>query len=157
NTRLYLSSKPNEPLFAIASFSGIKSNPALYTEMSRMNSYVDAFKQFITQRVGPKDAVAKLTLVGDRSLNGNAGREYKIALADRAGVVQVYSTRKRFYAVLFLSNTTQKADAIRDRFLSSFILPEKVEPSANVASQTQNQEVMPEVGPAKTDDKATTE
>src|SRR6476646_2989829 len=46
-TRLYLSTAPNSPVFAVVSLSGIKSNPALYSDMERMNSYVDAFKKFL--------------------------------------------------------------------------------------------------------------
>src|ERR1700694_1137514 len=44
NTSIYISQVPNGPVFAVVSLSGIKSNPALYTEAERLNSYVDAFK-----------------------------------------------------------------------------------------------------------------
>lgn len=130
NTRTYVSRLPSGAVFAIVSLSGIKSNPALYTEMQRINSYVDAFKDFFAPKVR-KGAVAKLTLVGEKTLQGNAGREYRITLGDLTGTAQVYATRKRFYAIVYLN--TKKNDAIQEQFLSSFVLPEK----SNSAS-TQN-------------------
>src|SRR5215210_8665901 len=39
NFRLYLSKTQGGPVFAVVSLSGIKSNPALYSEMQRVNSY----------------------------------------------------------------------------------------------------------------------
>jgi hypothetical protein len=123
NTRLYLSATEKGPVFAVMSLSGIKSNPALYTEFQRLNSYVDAFKTFFPAKVRGKDAVAKLTLVGDKTLNGNAGREYKVVIGDLSGTAQTFATRKRFYAVVVLN--TKKDDALSGRFLSSFYLPER--------------------------------
>ena len=133
NTRTYLSSSPAGPVFAVVSLSGIKSNPALYTEMQRINSYVDAFKNLFAPKVR-KDAVAKLTLVGDKTLQGNAGREYRITIADLAGTAQVFATRKRFYSMVYLN--TKKDDAIQEQFLSSFVLPDKIDgPPEKVASE----------------------
>jgi TonB family protein len=124
NSRLYLSASPKGPVFAVLSLSGIKSNPAAYTEMERLNSYVDAFKNLFPSKVRGKDAVARLTLVGNKVLNGHAGREYGITVADLSGTLKVFATRKRFYAVVFLD--TKKDEALQERFLSSFLLPEKV-------------------------------
>ncbi|MCA1607006.1 MAG: hypothetical protein LC775_16400, partial [Acidobacteria bacterium] len=45
HSRTYLSQVPNGPTLAVVSLAGIKSNPALYTETQRVNSYVDAFKK----------------------------------------------------------------------------------------------------------------
>jgi TonB family protein len=122
NTRTYISRLPSGAVFAIVSLSGIKSNPALYTEMQRINSYVDAFKDLFATKVR-KGAVAKLTLVGEKSLQGNAGREYRMTLGDLNGTAQVYATRKRFYSIVYLN--TKKDDAVQEQFLSSFVLPEK--------------------------------
>lgn len=122
NTRTYISKSQPGPVFAVVSLSGIKSNPALYTEMQRVNSYVDAFKTLFAPKVR-KDAVAKLTLVGAKTLQGNAGREYRISIGDLTGTAQVFATRKRFYSVVYLN--TKKEDAIQEQFLSSFLLPEK--------------------------------
>jgi TonB family protein len=134
NTRMYISSRPAGPVFAVVSLSGIKSNPALYTEMQRINSYVDAFKNLFSAKVR-KDAIARLSLVGEKPLQGNPGREYRMTLSDLAGTAQVFATRKRFYAVVYLN--TKKDDAIQEQFLSSFVLPEKFAGSpATVASQT---------------------
>jgi Gram-negative bacterial TonB protein C-terminal len=125
STRTYLSSRPTGPVFAVVSLSGIKSNPAMYTDMQRTNSYVDAFKNLFAPRVR-KDAVAKLTLVGEKALLGNAGREYRLTIADLAGTAQVFATKKRFYALVYLNSA--KDDALQEQFLSSFTLPEHAEP-----------------------------
>lgn len=136
NTRLYLSAPANGPVFAIVSMSGIKSNPAMYTEMQRMNSYVDAFKKFFAPRI-KKEAVVKMSLVKHKKLNGHDGREYNLAIGDLSGPVETYVTRKRFYAIAFLTN--KKADEIKERFISSFVLPEKIvePPKPAVAEQPQ--------------------
>lgn len=121
NTRTYLSKGTAGPVFAVVSLSGIKSNPALYTEMQRMNSYVDAFKTLFAPKIR-KDAVARLDLVGNKILQGNAGREYRMTLADLSGTVQVFATRKRFYSVVYLD--TKKDATVQEQFLSSFVLPD---------------------------------
>lgn len=142
NTRTYLSNGKPGPVFAVVSLSGIKSNPALYTEMQRMNSYVDAFKTLFVPKVR-KDTVAKLTLVGEKTLAGNSGREYRMTIGDLSGTAQVFATRKRFYSIVYLN--TKKDEAIQEQFLSSFTLPEKTAaPPPNVAAGGQ----APTEGPA---------
>ncbi|HLO01208.1 MAG TPA: TonB family protein [Pyrinomonadaceae bacterium] len=134
NTRTYLfSSKSSGPVFAVVSLSGIKSNPALYTEMQRLNSYVDAFKTLFAPKIR-KDAIAKLTLVGEKNLQGHPGREYRLTIGDLAGTAQVFATRKRFYSLVYLN--TKKDDALQEQFLSSFVLPEKGETPPTAAVQT---------------------
>jgi TonB family protein len=122
STRTYLHNSKPGPVFAVVSLSGIKSNPALYTEMQRINSYVDAFKTLFAPKIR-KDMVAKLTLVKEKTLQGNAGREYRMTIGDLAGTAEVFATRKRFYSIVYLN--TKKDDAIQEEFLSSFLLPEK--------------------------------
>lgn len=124
NTRLYLSQSSAGPVFAIVSTSGIKSNPALYTEMQRVNSYVDAFKDFLPAKLRPKTPTAKLTLVRETKLMGHPGREYKITIGDLSGTMQAFATRRRFYAVVFLN--TKPDEAAKEQFLSSFVLPERL-------------------------------
>ena len=124
NSRVYLSSAQAGPVFAVVSLSGIKSNPALYSEMQRVNSYVDAFKNLFPPKVRPKTVPVKLTLVGDKTLQGHAGREYSMTVGDLSGVVQVFATRKRFYALVYLNS--KKQASIQDEFVSSFTLPEKL-------------------------------
>jgi TonB family protein len=150
NTRLYLWTDPTGPVFAVSSMSGIKANPALYTEMQRVNSYVDAFKHWFPKKVRGKDAVAKLTLVGSKTLNGHTGREYRLSIGNLSGSVHVYATKRRFYAAVVLN--TKKDDAISDRFLSSFHLPDRVvEPPATVAAQKKGTKEEPEeIDPAST-------
>jgi TonB family protein len=157
NTRLYLSTTPNGPVYAVVSLSGIKSNPALYSEMERLNSYVDAFKKFLGPRLKGKDAIAKLTLKGGKTLNGHAGREYQMTIGDLSGPAEVYGTRKRFYAVAFLNN--KKAESLQDRFMSSFFLPDYVaEAPAKVAAQATQPEpdLPPEVQVGKKPDNPST-
>jgi TonB family protein len=129
-------------VFAVVSLSGIKSNPALYTEMQRINSYVDAFKTFFVPKIR-KDAIAKLTLVGEKTLFGNSGREYKLTIGELTGTAQVFATRKRFYSVVYLN--TKKDDALQEQFLSSFVLPEK-----SAADSAATVKAQPVVAPAET-------
>ena len=124
NARLYLSAGEHGPVVAIASFKGIKANGTGYTESERLNSYVDAFKNWFPKKVRGKDAVAKLTLVGETTLNGNAGREYRLVIGDLSGTARVFATRRRFYAAVILN--TKKDDALTEQFLSSFVLPDKI-------------------------------
>jgi TonB family protein len=134
NMRLYLSKSPSGPVFAVASIAGIKSNPAMYTEMQRVNSYVDAFKRWFPKKIQSKDPIAKLTLTKEKALNGHAGREYNMVVGDLSGVAEVYATRRRFYAIVALN--TKKDESLTDKFLSSFELPERAnEPPPQIAQQ----------------------
>ena len=55
NARLYLATSSAGPVLSIVSLSGIKSDPAQYTEFARFNSYVDAFKNFFPAKVRSKE------------------------------------------------------------------------------------------------------
>ena len=148
NTRTYLHNTKPGPVFAVVSLSGIKSNPALYTEMQRINSYVDAFKTLFAPKIR-KDMVAKLTLVGEKTLQGNAGREYRMTIGDLAGTAQVFATRKRFYSIVYLN--TKKDDEVQEEFLSSFVLPEKgAAPPPSVAAAPSGSSEGPVTAPADT-------
>jgi protein TonB len=149
NARTYLSTSSAGPVLGIVSLSGIKSDPAQYTEFARFNSYVDAFKAFFPAKVRSKEALTKLTLVSSRPFNGHTGRSYKLTIGDLSGSLNAFVTRKRFYAIVSLN--TKKDEALEEKFLSSFVLPERqAEPpktaattiDANAANQ-QNQ-VQPE-------------
>lgn len=134
NTRMYISNTKGVPVFAVVSLSGIKPNPAAYTEMQRFNSYVDAFKNLFSAKVRASGPTAKLTLLGDKTLQGHLGREYRMTIGDLSGLAQVFVTKKRFYAIAYLD--TKKDEVLQEKFLSSFILPEKTaEPAPAVASQ----------------------
>ena len=121
--RLYIASSPAGPVLAIASFSGIKSDPAQYTEFARFNSYIDAFKSFFPEKVRSKDALTKMTLVSSRPFKGYTGRSFKLSIGDLNGSVNAFVTRKRFYAIVALN--TKKDDALEDKFLASFDLPQR--------------------------------
>jgi protein TonB len=145
STRIYLSARPAGPVFAVISLSGIKSNPALYTEMQRVNSYVDAFKSLLAPKLR-KDASAKLTLVGDKVVQGNPGREYRMSLAELTGTAQVFATRKRFYALVYLN--TKKDDSLQEQFLTSFTLPEYFAETTATAQASETAPVSPPETPA---------
>ncbi len=148
NARLYLSKSAAGPILAIASLSGIKSNPAAYSDFARFNSYVDAFKNFFPSKVRPKEAVTKLTLVSSRPFNGHTSRTFKLTIGDLSGSVHAFATKKRFYAIVSLN--TQKEEGLEDKFLSSFVLPErqieqpKVDVSGVNANTATNEQVLPD-------------
>jgi len=136
NARLYLSAPATGPVVGVASMSGIKSNPAAYSDFERFNSYADAFKTFLPPKVR-KDAVVKMIMTGTKPLHGYNGRVYKLTVGDLSGTVNAYVTRKRFYAIAVLN--TKKDDALEDKFLSSFVIPDKPTES-NVATNEASQE-----------------
>jgi TonB family protein len=149
-TRLYLSRTNSGPVFAVASISGIKSNPAAYSDFQRLNSYVDAFKDWFPEKIRGKGAKIKLDLVGEKTLSGHTGREYRLTVGELNGTAQVYATKRRFYAIVSLNN--KKDEGLEERFLTSFVIPEKVvEPPAEVAQQptTPPPPTTPEAAPAE--------
>jgi outer membrane biosynthesis protein TonB len=137
NARLYLAKSSAGPVLAIASLSGIKSNPAAYSDFARFNSYIDAFKNFFPAKVRPKEAVTKLTLVSSRPFHGHTGRSYKLTIGDLSGSVHAFATRKRFYAIVSLN--TKKDEELEEKFLSSFVLPERQieQPRVDTAAATE--------------------
>jgi len=143
NARLYLAKSSAGPVLAIASLSGIKSNPAAYSDFARFNSYIDAFKNFFPAKVRTKEAPSKLTLVSSRPFHGHTGRSYKLTIGDLSGSVHAFATRKRFYAIVSLN--TKKDEALEEKFLSSFVLPERqIEQPKVTASTEAVQNVHPE-------------
>lgn len=148
--RLYLSDHPSGAVFAVASMSGIKANPALYTEGERVNSYVDAFRRWFPVKLRGKEAIGKISLIGTKELRGHVGRSYNFTIGDLSGSLQAFATRKRFYAVVFL---TKKKDLVtKERFLSSFVLPDKQNEPATVAAEaTEKPPAEPEATPTSAD------
>jgi hypothetical protein len=120
--RLYLATQNPGPVVAVASLSGIKSAPDLYTDFQRFNSYIDAFKDWFPAKVR-KNAIAKMIATGNKSFQGHPGREYKITIADLTGVALAYATKKRFYVIVSLNTKTDAS--LTEKFLSSFALPER--------------------------------
>ena len=132
SARLYLAKSSAGPVLAIASLSGIKSNPAAYSDFTRFNSYIDAFKNFFPEKVRAKDAITKLTLVSSRPFHGHTGRSYKLTIGDLSGTVHAFATKKRFYAIVSLN--TKKDEALDEKFISSFVLPERQVEQPKVAA-----------------------
>lgn len=142
NARLYMATSSAGPVLAIASLSGIKSDPAQYTEFARFNSYIDAFKTYFPAKVRSKETLVKMVLVSSRPFHGHTGRSYKITLGDLSGSVNAFVTRKRFYAIVSLNN--KKDETLDEKFLSSFVLPERQnEPPKVVATTDPNQQPNP--------------
>lgn len=161
SARLYLATSSAGPVLGIVSLSGIKSNPAQYTEFARFNSYMDAFKNFFPAKVRSKEVLTKMTLISSRPFHGHTGRSYKLTIGDLTGSVNAFVTRKRFYAIVSLN--TKKDEALEEKFLSSFVLPERqMEPpkvtassgDANAAGQ-QNQVQPGQTGQTETELPAT--
>src|SRR5690348_15640349 len=123
NARLYLATSAAGPVIGVVSLSGIKSDPAQYTEFARFNSYVDAFKNFFPPKVRAKETLPKMVLESSRPFRGYTGRSYKLTIGDLTGSVNAFVTRKRFYAIVSLN--TKKDDELAEKFLSSFELPER--------------------------------
>lgn len=132
NARSYFATKPNGPVFAIVSLSGIKSSPAVYSDYARFNSYIDAFKDYFPPKVRTKDtAITKLTLVSSRPFHGHTGRSYKISIGEIKGVAHAFATKKRFYVIVSLNTKDEK---VEDQFISSFVLPERQNEPPKVAA-----------------------
>lgn len=123
SARMYLATSSAGPVIGVVSLSGIKSDPAQYTEFARFNSYVDAFKNFFPPKIRSKETLPKMVLVSSRPFRGYTGRSYKLTLGDLNGSVNAFVTKKRFYAIVSLN--TKKDDALEEKFLSSFELPER--------------------------------
>src|SRR6185503_18801070 len=132
NARSYLATKAGGPVFAVVSLSGIKSTPGQYSDFTRFNSYVDAFKDYFPPKVRTKDtAITKLVLVSSRPFHGHTGRQYKVSIGELNGVAHAFATRKRFYVIVSLNT---KDEAIQEKFLSSFVLPERQPDPPKVAA-----------------------
>jgi len=123
SARMYLATSSAGPVLGVVSLSGIKSDPAQYTEFARFNSYVDAFKGFFPPKIRSKETLVKMVLESSRPFRGYTGRSYKMTLGDLSGSVNAFVTKKRFYAIVSLN--TKKDDALAEKFLSSFELPER--------------------------------
>lgn len=135
NARSYLAKQAGGPVFAIVSLSGIKSSPG--QDFTRFNSYVDAFKDYFPPKVRTKDtAITKLVLVSSRPFHGHTGRQYKVSIGELSGIANAFATKKRFYVILSLNS---KNEEMQEKFLSSFVLPERQVEQPKVATNDPNQ------------------
>jgi TonB family protein len=141
STRAYIVNGEDGSMFVVATLSGIKSVTSTWTETERFNSYVDAFGKWFPKNVPAKDPLLRMDFQRDLVLNGNKGRKYKITIGDLSGVSHLFITRKKFYALVVLN--AKKDDKTADRFLSSFVLPEKAAGDQIASRQTA---VMPQSG-----------
>ena len=145
NARSYLAKSSAGPVLAVVSLSGIKSSPAVYSDFARFNSYVDAFKDYFPPKVRTKDtAITKMTLVSSRPFHGHTGRSYKLSVGELNGVAHAFATRKRFYVIVSLN--TKKDEELEEKFLSSFVLPERQVEPPKVASAPTPEQPVPNAG-----------
>jgi hypothetical protein len=135
NARSYLATQTGGPVLAIVSLSGIKSMPGSYSDFARFNSYVDAFKDYFPPKVRTKDtAITKLVLVASRPFHGHTGRQYKVTIGELNGVAHAFVTKKRFYVIVSLNT---KDETMQEKFLASFVLPERQVETPKTASADQ--------------------
>lgn len=131
NARLYMSAPTSAPVVGVVSMSGIKSNPASASDLERFNSYADAFKNYFPAKVR-KDAPPKMFLTATKPFHGYTARIYKLTVGDLSGSVFAVVTRKRFYSITLLNN--KKDDALENKFLASFVIPDKPIDQPNTAA-----------------------
>lgn len=144
NARSYLATKTGGPVFAIVSLSGIKSTPGQYSDFARFNSYIDAFKDYFPPKVRTKEtALTKLVLVSSRPFHGHTGRQYKVSIGELSGVAHAFATRKRFYVVVSLN---PKDEEMQEKFLSSFVLPERQVEQPKIASAAEQRNAQGQTG-----------
>jgi TonB family protein len=83
-------------------------------------------------------------LAGEKNLYGHPGREYRMSIGDASGTVQTFVTRRRFYAVVYLN--PKKDDAVKEQFLSSFVLPQRMDQPTAAATTPQSPAVASSTG-----------
>ena len=140
SARMYLATSSAGPVLGIVSLSGIKSDPAQYTEFARFNSYVDAFKGFFPPKIRSKETLVKMVLESSRPFRGYTGRSYKMTLGDLSGSVNAFVTKKRFYAIVSLN--TKKDEALEEKFLASFALPQRQMEQPKVTASNSGEQVL---------------
>lgn len=123
NRNVFRSQIGSRPFFAVISASGINARHTQPSDADKLDSYVDAFKYWLPEAALGKGPAARLTLVGEKSLNGNSGREYRVVVGDLSGVARAFFTGRRFYVAVVLETTQQ--DLLGARFFDSFVLPPK--------------------------------
>jgi len=72
--------------------------------------------------------------VSSRPFHGHTGRSYKLAVGELNGVAHAFATRKRFYVIISLNTKDQAAE---EKFLSSFVLPERQADPPKVAANAE--------------------
>jgi TonB family protein len=153
NARSYLASQTGGAVLAVVSLSGIKSTPGQYSDFARFNSYIDAFKDYFPPKVRTKDtALTKLTLVSSRPFHGHTGRSYKLTIGELNGVAHAFATKKRFYVIVSLN--TKKDETLEDKFLSSFVLPERQVEQPKIASAPNAEQPAENAQPGQTTENA---
>ena len=114
------------------------SNGAVYLVVSYdRNSLKDTFENFRLHHC----AQAEIASIKDKMLSGFAGKEYSLKFGDVIGVVDVYATKKRGYAIATVQATDNAL--LRDYFLSTLSLSGTNDSTANPPSDIQS---LPQTG-----------
>jgi TonB family protein len=114
------------PIFLVASVSGLGAFTGTLPDKERMTAYAQGFWKGFLQSALDRGLKAEATRQGDLSLNGQPGAAYDVIMGEVTGVAHVYSTKKKFYAVMVFN--TPKSDARINRFLDSFTLKPAEQP-----------------------------
>ncbi|HVG31873.1 MAG TPA: TonB family protein [Pyrinomonadaceae bacterium] len=114
------------PVFLVASISGLGAFIGALPDKDRMNAYAQGFWKGFLQSALDRGLKAEATRRGDLSLSGQPGAAYDVTMGEVTGVAHVYSTKKKFYAVMVFN--TPKSDARINRFLDSFTLKPQEQP-----------------------------
>jgi TonB family protein len=108
------------PFFLVASISGMEAFTGALPDKERLTAYAQGFWNGFLQGAVDRGVKAEATRQGDLSLSGHPGVAYDVVMGDITGAARVFSTKKKFYAVMVLN--TPKSDPRINRFLDSFTL-----------------------------------
>lgn len=115
-------------LYMISSVSGIETFSAMLPDKEKLNTYAEGFWNGFLKAVRDKGLRAEATYVRELKLNGHLGGAYDVLMGDIRGLAHVYSTRKKFYALMIFN--APEDDPRIARFLDSFTLRSDAAPKA---------------------------
>ena len=122
----------------ISSVSGMESFLAMISGQEGLKAAADGFQDSFLKEVRSKGMKAEMTFARDLKSNGYLGQEFSLVMGEIDGIVRVFITKKKIYAVLVLN--ALKGDLRVERFLDSFTLKE-----AAVAAGTENKTTPPTI------------
>jgi caspase domain-containing protein len=102
NRMVYRTPIGQRPFLGVISASGINARASRPSDAEKLDSYVDAFKYWLPEAVFGRGQPARLTLIGENTLGGNAGREYQVTVGDMSGFARVYFSGGRFVIAVAL-------------------------------------------------------
>lgn len=106
--------------YAVISVLGLENKMADLAHMLMLNLYGRLIPTSLLPDSEESEVAIKANYQRDISLNGYAGREYRIEAGNRTGFWRFYSVGKKFYAVA--ASTTRQDNVSINTFLNSFAL-----------------------------------